>query len=62
MLEDPVFRGDLAYEYLVCEASGSSGSYFPGWHAYSPLAGCAYSGFSVPPLPMFVKSGSIVLH
>lgn len=54
MFEDPVFRGDIAYEYLASEASGTSGSYLADWPVYSPLTGCAYTYFATPPLPMSV--------
>jgi hypothetical protein len=55
MFEDPLFRGDLAYEYLAREASGAPGPHSSDWPAYSPSTGCAYPSFVAPPFPMFVQ-------
>jgi len=55
MFEDTVFEGDLFYEYLAREASEAPGPQFSDWSPYSPSTGCVYSGFAVPPFPMFVQ-------
>jgi hypothetical protein len=54
MVEDPVIAGELAYEYLACEANMTYGPNFSDWPAYSLLNGCAPSGFFTSPSQTFV--------
>ena len=55
MFEDPIFRGDLAYEYLAREASAAPGPHFSDLSICSPSTGYAYPDFAVSPFLMFVR-------
>ncbi|KAF9780795.1 hypothetical protein BJ322DRAFT_283385 [Thelephora terrestris] len=50
MFGEPVFEGDLAYQYLAREASETPAPYFPEWPGHSPSTNNAFTGFIAPSL------------